>query len=323
MKYSSILAVLICFAFSSICSFALASAPDMESWKKGFIKRAAKQGLPKEFTQKQLDKVGFDESIIDKDRNQVTLDTTIEFREWIVKWMRQDPDRISMGKEKLKQHSELLEKIEKKYQVEKEVIVSLWGVETLFGKITGNYDIISALATLAADTRRPAFFEAELIAALKILHQGHINREDFQGSWAGAMGQCQFMPTSFMRYAQDFNGDGKKDIWNEPADIFASIAHYLKSNGWQYGKTIGTLAYNTKNKQLNLDRMRGPSQYKKLGFESYFGGQLSGHWRRRLATIPHKNSPLVLRGSNYETLLRWNRSSLFAALNIIMVEGLR
>lgn len=253
------------------------------------------------------------------DRNQLTSDVTIDYSKWIKRW-RDNSNRIEKGKELLREHYQLLTEIEKKYSVDKEAIVALWGVETLYGKITGDHDIVSVLSTLAYDKRRRSFFEKELFAALKILNENHIEREKFKGSWAGAMGQCQFMPTSFLMYAVDYDGDGKKDIWSNKKDMFASIANYLKRAGWQKNKSIGMLAKKTKNNNFNYNRMRPAQKYNKLGLRRLDGEKISGDWIRKIATIPHKNSPLILRGSNYKTILRWNNSSLFAALNIILFE---
>ena len=125
------------------------------------------------------------------------------------------------------------------YGVQARFIVALWGLETNFGKIMGNYNVISALSTLAYEGRREVFFKKQLWAALKILKEGHIDIANMKGSWAGAMGQNQFMPTSFVAYAVDGDGDGKKDIWGNQADVFSSMANYLKKEGWNDELTWG------------------------------------------------------------------------------------
>jgi len=127
-----------------------------------------------------------------------------------------------------KEHQVLLNQIGEKYQVQPRFIVALWGLETNFGKFTGGYNVVSALATLAYEGRRETFFKKQLMAALTILDEGHISNKDMKGSWAGAMGQNQFMPTSFLSYAVDGDGDGKKDIWQNQADVFSSMANYLQ-----------------------------------------------------------------------------------------------
>ena len=294
-----------------------------EVWKKSFIARAVKKGLPRKFLLKQFKGVSLDKSIIDKDRNQVTASTTINYKKWMKKWVGPKPNRIDKGKIHLKKHRKLLEEIEKKYGVDKEIIVSLWGVETLYGKITGKYKVIRALTTLAFDKRRRAFFENELYSAFKIIHDGHISNKNFLGSWAGAMGQCQFMPSSFLKYAQDYDGDGKKDIWHNKADIFASIANFLKKANWKQSKAIGLLVKGGKRKRFSTDSLRSPAEYNKLGLRNLDGTHLDGNWKRKIAVINHKNSPMILRGSNYETLMKWNKSSLFAALNIVLMEALK
>lgn len=302
----------------------LISYADFDKWKSSYAKKASKQGIPKTFVLKQLKELKFDPEIVKKDRNQVILDKDTDYKKFIERWLRSEPTRIEQGKALLEKHKTLLEKIENRYKVDKEVIVALWGTETFFGKITGDYDIVHSLATLSYDGRRKKFFETQLSAALRLIYQGHVKREDLKGSWAGATGQCQFMPSNIPLYAQDFDGDGKKDIWGTKADIFASIANYLKKNGWSRGKSIGSLAINTKNKKITANRYRSQRQYNRLGFRSLDGKKVSGNWsKRRMAEIPMKNSPVILRGSNYGPLLKWNRSSLFAAFNIILMEGFK
>lgn len=298
-------------------------ARSFEAWKKQFIKKAASKGIPSKFVKKQFIDLKLDQNIIDKDRNQVTSNKKINYQTWIKTWLRENPSRIEEAKQALKDNDEILKRVEKKYGVEKEVIVSLWGVESLFGKIQGDYDLVNSLATLSYDGRRKKFFEIQLLAALRLLYKGHVKREDLKGSWAGATGQCQFMPSNIPGFAKDFNGDGKKDIWNTKEDVFASIAYLLKKGGWKKGNTIGSLAYATKGLNFNLNQYRSAKQYNKLGLRSYKGEKLEGHWRRIVAKIPMSNSPVVLRGGNYEALMKWNRSSLFAAFNILIIEGLK
>lgn len=303
--------------FASLSSFA-----SFEDWKKQYAKRAAKRGIPSSFTLDILKDVKFDSEVIEKDKNQVILSEKKDYLVFIKKWLRESPSRIELGKEMLKKHKDLLNKVEKKYGVEKEVIVSLWGVETLYGKITGDYDLIRSLSSLSYDGRRRKFFETQLNALLRALKQGHVKRDQLKGSWAGATGQCQFMPSNIPVYAQDFDGDGRKDIWGTTADVFASIAYLLKKAGWQKGKTIGSLALNPKNIEIEADKYRSRKAYENLGFTSLSGGRLTGYWtKRRFAYIPMKNSPIVLRGTNYKPLLKWNNSSLFAAFNILLIEG--
>lgn len=305
-----------------IFSVSVAQA-DIVSWKQGFLKRYGGKGVPKAYLSAQLKDFKPIPEVIEKDRNQVVLDTSRDYKTWIERWKNSDPPRVEEAKKLLVKYQDLLSKVENKYKVDKEVIISLWGVETKFGKITGDYPIIDALATLAYDGRRRKFFEKELFSAIQILYQGHIDKKDFLGSWAGATGQCQFMPSSFIIHAQDFNGDGKKDIWNSIPDTFASIAQYLKKSGWSQGNSIGLLAKQIRPKKFNIKTTRSPQEYNNLNLRNMDGTLIDGNWRRMAAEIPFKNSPYILRGSNYLPLIRWNNSSLFVALNLIIYDELK
>jgi len=173
--------------------------------------------------------------IIELDRNQpelkLSLATYLE--------QRLTPTRIAKGKAMLQQHAVVLKQIEQQFGVPPRFIVALWGLETSYGAYTGGFSVIQALATLAYDERRSAYFRAELLQALKIIDAGHIEAEKMQGSWAGAMGQCQFMPSSFSNHAIDGDGDGVIDIWNSIPDVLTSAANYLRKSGWETGYTWG------------------------------------------------------------------------------------
>ena len=147
--------------------------------------------------------------------------------------------RIKKGRKLQQKHNPILSNVEKHYHVQPRFLVALWGIETNYGEYTGGFSVIRSLVTLAYDERRSEFFRKELLLALKIINEKHISAEDMMGSWAGAMGQNQFMPSSFNTYAVDFNNDGKKDIWNDLEDIFASSSNYLSSQGWRSDITWG------------------------------------------------------------------------------------
>lgn len=307
---------------SLLFSLCFATPQNFDQWKKSFSHKAAKRGIPKSLSESLLNKISFNEEVIQKDRNQVILQTQVDYQNFIKKWLRPDKERLQMARKFYHENIELLHKVENAYGVDKEVIVSLWGTETLFGKITGDYDLIESLASLAYDGRRAKFFERQLMALMREIKKGNLSASDAKGSWAGATGQCQFMPSNIAVYGQDFDKDGKVDIWHNKADIFASIAYYLKKVGWQKGKSIGELAYYS-GKKIKLNQYRTRSEYIGLGFKPVFGEHFSSTWKaRQLADIPMLNSPYILRGSNYKPLLRWNNSSLFAAFNIILINAL-
>ena len=176
-----------------------------------------------------------DPKVIKLDRHQPEFTQT--YFQYIAKRVSQT--RIRNGRIKITENAESLEIVAKEIGVQQRFIAGIWGMETNYGSYSGGYSVIRSLATLAYDMRRPKYFRTQLIKALNILEEGHVTSGDFKGSWAGAMGQGQFMPSSFFAYAYDFDGDGKKDIWNDKPDVFASIANYLKQHGWQSDSTWG------------------------------------------------------------------------------------
>jgi membrane-bound lytic murein transglycosylase B len=211
----------------------------------------------------------------------------------------------------------LLDQVEQQFGVQKRFIVALWGNESNFGNIMGKHSVINSLVTLAYDGRREAMFKKQLFAALKILHQGHVELDDFVGSWAGAMGQSQFMPTSFLDYAVDFDNDGRKDIWNNKADVFASIANFLKSEGWSNQITWGRQVSVPDDFDFSLAGLKSSS--KRL-LADWHGVGVRRYDGRNLPNIPIKGSLIAPDGENgriylvyenFHTLMKWNRSSYF------------
>ncbi len=197
-------------------------------WLKGVKKEARSKGISQATIDEALSGIAHDSRVIRLDRRQPETKLTLE--EYLAKVI--SDQRVARGREMLAQHRELLEPISKQYGVAPEFIVALWGIETSYGSNTGSFSVVESLATLAYDGRRSAYFRGELMNALRIIDEDHISAYDMEGSWAGAMGQCQFMPSSFLNFAVDYNGDGKRDIWNTEADVFASIANYLSKHGW-------------------------------------------------------------------------------------------
>ncbi len=228
--------------------------------------------------------------------------------------------RIAAGRERIASYRQLLGEIGRLYGVQPRFIVALWGIETNFGLIPGQFLVVNALATLAYDSRRSTYFRQELFQALTILHQGHITPERMRGSWAGAMGQNQFMPSSFLRFARDYDGDGHSDIWSTEADIFASTANYLATAGWKSSQSWGqevclpegfdstlasTLATRKTKKSL--------SEWATLGLIKANGCSLPDTPLSARLILPDssKGSAFLL-FDNYDVLLKWNRSHWFA-----------
>lgn len=251
--------------------------------------------------------------VIEKDRYQPEKAMTFEaYRTRILsEW------RINKGRALLAQHRETLDQVAEKYGVHPEFIVALWGVESAYGTRQGDFSIVAALATLAHEGRRATFFRGELFSALKILEGGHIAADAMKGSWAGAMGQCQFMPSTFLRHAADFNGDGRKDIWGTEADVFASAATYLSRLRWKrnlpWGQEVEVPA-KLEAGLWNQKLAKTMTEWRKLGIKTKGGGLVeAGPLKATLVRPDQEGGPAYLLHANYHALLNWNRSRFFGA----------
>ncbi|WP_254445840.1 lytic murein transglycosylase [Ruegeria arenilitoris] len=207
-----------------------------QAWLGAFRERAVEQGISAATLDRSLAGLTYDKDVIRRDRNQAEFSKPI----WEYLDSAVSDTRIRNGRAGLQQYSEALTRIEATYGVEKEVVTAIWGLETSFGTYRGSDQTIRSLATLAFDARRAQFFETQLIAALQIIQAGDVSPNSMVGSWAGAMGHTQFMPTSYLDHAVDFDGDGRRDIWSEdPTDALASAAAYLARHGWTKGQPWG------------------------------------------------------------------------------------
>ncbi|MGC9446375.1 lytic murein transglycosylase [Cereibacter johrii] len=213
-----------------------AAQAGLEAWVVQFRPRALAAGIrPATFSAAFRD-LRYDADAVARDRNQAEFNRTL----WDYLDSAVSEARIAGGRAALAQHGALLGRIEARYGVPKEIVVAVWGMETSYGTRRGDHPLVGALATLAHDGRRARFFEEQLIAALKILDKGDVRPEAMTGSWAGAMGHTQFMPTSYLDFAVDFTGDGRRDIWSDdPSDALASTAAYLAQSGWRSGEPWG------------------------------------------------------------------------------------
>lgn len=257
------------------------------------------------------------EKVVKADRNQperrLTLDTYLQTR--VPDW------KVEQAIQKYQQHRAILERVAEKYGVQARFIVALWGNESNFGSIQGKHPVISSLVSLAHEGRRQTLFETQFFAALEILKQGHISLESFTGSWAGAMGQSQFMPSSFLNYAVDANGDGKKDIWGDTEDVFASIANYLSQEGWNGSQTWGRqvklgehfpLDQIEELEGLTKSRKKSLQQWQSLGVTRFDGSSLPAANLRASLILPDGvEGRVYLVYDNFDTLMRWNRSYYF------------
>jgi membrane-bound lytic murein transglycosylase B len=220
------------------------------------------------------------------------------------------PTRIANGQRNYADNLNLLRSIEARYRVSPRVIVAIWGVETNFGGNTGGFGVIEALATLAWEGRRAEFFRKELLAALRVLDQGHVSLARMMGSWAGAMGQPQFMPTNFERMAVDFDGDGRRDIWDSRADALASIAHYFQKSGWREGEPWGRAVRPAPGFILDgadTESRRSLRDWGRLGFRAEDGSPLPASELEAALVLPSRGAGQVFLGHhNLRVIRRYN-----------------
>lgn len=250
--------------------------------------------------------------IVELDRRQP--EGRLSFAEYLRRVVT--PARIRRGRERLAAHAALLGATERRYGVPARLIVALWGIESSYGEFRGRFPVVAALATLAFDGRRAAFFRGELLTALRILERGEVAPERMYGSWAGAMGQPQFMPSTYLRHAVDADGDGRRDIWDSLPDTFASMANYLKAAGWRTGYIWGrpvTLTRTVEPRLVGL-RNRAPlARWHRLGVRRSDGRPLPRFDLEAHLLLPDgEGGPAFLVYENFRVLLRWNRSTYFA-----------
>lgn len=285
-------------------------------WLQGFKQKALAQGLNGQFLDRALYGVEYLPRVIELDRKQPEHKITFaEYKKNIV-----SEKRVQDGRERLAQYRPILNRATQIFGVPPQYIVALWGIETNYGRITGGFDILSSLATLAYEGRRAAFFEKEFINALRILAGGHAGTNELTGSWAGAMGQCQFMPSSYLKYALDGDGDGTVNIWSSMPDVFASMANYLRTEGWdknlRWGRAVivpGNIPQNLYGREIK----RPLSYWKKIGVRQADGRPLENPSDATdpLASLVAPDGPgtaSYLVYKNYDVIMHWNRSTYFA-----------
>ncbi len=225
------------------------------------------------------------------------------------------PRRISQGREHARRWNDTLANIERRYGVDRYVVLAIWGMETSYGGFTGNQNVIRALASLAFAGIREDFFRNELLTALVILQQGHVSARQMTGSWAGAMGQTQFMPTSFVKYAVDYNGDGHKNIWTHVPDALASTANYLARFGWQRGITWGYEVVLPRNFDYAAHdpRVNRPFSYwSSIGVRRADGRAMPTSSSAAIMLPAGRHGPAFLMTGNFKVIKEYNRSNAYA-----------
>jgi membrane-bound lytic murein transglycosylase B len=278
-----------------------------DAWVAGFKGRAAGRGISAGTIDAAFRGAGFLPEVIEKDRNQTEFKRSLEDYLNIAA----SDERVSLGRQKFAQYGSVLSAIEGRYGVEGHVVAAVWGLESFFGTRRGNVPVISALSTLAYDGRRGEFFEAQLVAALRILQNGDTTAGNMTGSWAGAMGHTQFIPTSYLEYAVDFTGDGRRDIWAEdPTDALASTAAYLSRSGWTRGLPWGgevALPSGFNRGLLGRGKGKSAAEWTALGVTAAGGGAVPGG-----GSIISGGGPAFLLTQNFNVILRYNNAENYA-----------
>lgn len=235
--------------------------------------------------------------------------------------------RVRNGREKIQQNQALLRRISQRSGVPAEILVAFWGIETDFGRETGGFPVVDALSTLAYKGRRAAYFRQELLAALKILDSGDIAPERMSGSWAGAMGMTQFMPTIFLKHAVDEDGDGRRDIWGSLPDVFASTARFVQANGWRSGERWGeevSLPAGFPYDQAELTVTKPVSEWRRMGVRpvngGVNGGELSGEDSAAVLVLGGHTGPAFLVRENFRAIMKYNPSTSYALAVALLAD---
>jgi membrane-bound lytic murein transglycosylase B len=297
---------------SAIPVFAQTPEADFAACTARLKQEAQAAGISAEVSNDVLDNAQWIERVIELDRKQPEFTTT--FSDYYNK--RVTPARVDRGRELLQEHAGLLRSISDRYGVPAHYLVSFWGLETNFGSYLGKMAITDSLTTLACDDRRSQFFTAELISAMRIIEAGDASRESMIGSWAGAMGHVQFMPSAFLRYAVDGDGDGRRDLWGSIPDALASAGNFLSSLGWERGLRWGRevlLPAGFDYSQATRDVTKPLSDWSQAGVTDALGNRLPDIDLPASILVPGgAQGPAFIVYDNFDVIMRWNRSEFYA-----------
>ena len=287
------------------------SEAGFRDWVVAFRVKALEAGVPAATYDSAMRRAGYLPKVVERDRKQSEFTKTI----WDYLDVAVSEDRVALGRKALAANADLLDRIEVQYGVDREVVVAIWGLESAYGTYRGDTDTLSALATLAYDGRRAAFFEAQLLQALKIIDDGHIDRDALQGSWAGAMGHTQFMPSSWAEFAVDFNGDGRRDIWSDdPTDALASTANYLAHWGWVKGQPWGLEVRLPEGFDYDqtTERVKKPvADWRALGVLPMAGGVLPDGPEASILLPAGHTGPAFLIFPNFQVIEKYNLADAY------------
>jgi membrane-bound lytic murein transglycosylase B len=281
-------------------------------WQAGFRADALKAGIRPDIFDRAFFGVTPDMSVVKADRSQPEFSRPVwEYLDGAISAVR-----VRKAQGLLTQYADVLQSIEQRYGVDRQALVAVWGMESNFGQFQGSQSVIRSLATLAYEGRRRSFAQDQLLAALQILQQGDITPEKMLGSWGGAMGQTQFIPTTYNTHAVDFDGDGRRDIWNSPADALASTAHYLQSSGWQTGQPWGyevQLSAGFDYALADPSIRKSLAEWQQLGIKLPTGAPLPVAGGQAALLLPAGyRGPAFLVLENFRAILKYNNSSSYA-----------
>ncbi|MGP9675441.1 MULTISPECIES: lytic murein transglycosylase [unclassified Halomonas] len=280
---------------------------NFEQWRNEFRRYAAAQGISESTLATALDNVRYRERVIELDRYQPEFVRPI----WEYLDTAASDTRVNAGREKLDAHRQTALEMQQRYGVPSEVIVAIWGIESNYGSNFGDFSTLEALATLAYDGRRRDFARGELLAALRIIDQGDIAAEQMKGSWAGAMGHTQFIPSSFEAYAVDGDNNGRRDIWGSIPDVMASTANYLARAGWQAGEPWGVELALPASFDYSQTERRSSAEWASQGVRALHG-ELPNFESAAIVIPAGAEGPAFLVGANFRAILRYNNATSYA-----------
>ncbi|PMR78622.1 lytic murein transglycosylase [Halomonas urumqiensis] len=284
---------------------------DFASWLADFRREARAEGISEATLSSALDGLRYRERVIELDRSQPEFVRPI----WQYLDSAVSAQRVSQGRDRLAEHRDTARRMEQRYGVPAEVVVAIWGIESNYGGNFGDFSTLEALATLAFEGRRSDFARGELLAALRIIEAGDIAADSMIGSWAGAMGHTQFIPSSFEAYAEDGDGDGRRDIWGSIPDVMASTANYLARAGWRAGQPWGMevqLPEGFDYAQTELSTRRTAAEWADQGVRGVAGGALPAFEQSSVIAPAGARGPAFLVGPNYRAILRYNNATSYA-----------
>lgn len=306
-KHVLLLAVLLAVALTRP-----SAAEDFDHWLDGVKRDAEAAGVPQSTVDAALRDVAPVARVIELDQRQP--ETTLTFGEYLAHVVVSK--RIAEGKSLAQRNAAILRRVKASYAIPPRIILALWAIESSYGHAMGDFRVVDSLATLAYDGRRPDLFRAELISALKILSRSRFQSADLKGSWAGAMGQTQFMPSTYLRYAVDLHNSGAPDIWHDTGDVLASAANYLSQLGWDADQGWGRevrLPAGFDSRLIGLSTRREVAEWARLGVRREGGGRLPASAIEASVVAPDgPDGRVFLVYDNFRTIMKWNHSTYFA-----------